>query len=160
MRNHKVLLHIFNSYQLTKNMKHQIPLIYISFAFLSFGCEHNDIEQVNCDQQTIISESEYKTASQDYVAIGGMEINGNCLKISFSASGCDGSSWIVKLIDSGVTLYSSPPQRNLILSLENKEVCVAVIGKEISFDIECLQVSGGKVKLNITNSGEEILYEY
>ena len=141
-------------------MKYKILLIFISFAFLSFGCEKDDKELANCDQQTIIGESEYNTASQDNVSISSMEINGNCLKISFSASGCDGSSWIVKLIDSGVTLYSSPPQRNLILSLENKEVCLAVIGKEISFDIESLQVNGSQVKLNITNTGDEILYEY
>lgn len=141
-------------------MKYKILLIFISFAFLSYGCEKDYKEPANCDQQTIIDESEYNAASQDNVSISSMEINGNCLKISFSASGCDGSSWIVKLIDSGVTLYSSPPQRNLILSLENKEVCLAVIGKEISFDIENLQVSGNQVKLNITNTGDEILYEY
>lgn len=141
-------------------MKHQILLILISLVFLSLGCEEDDKEQANCDQYTVISESEYITASQDNVAITGMEIDGNCLKISFSASGCDGSSWIVKLIDSGDTFYTDPPQRDLILSLENKEECLAVIGKEISFDIESLQVSDGRVILNITNTGDEILYEY
>ncbi|UCG54675.1 MAG: hypothetical protein JSV32_00185 [Dehalococcoidia bacterium] len=143
-------------------MNHHILLIFISFVFifLNFGCEEDNKEQAKCDQYTIISESEYITASQDNLSITGMEINGNCLKISFSASGCDGSSWIVKLIDSGDTFYTDPPQRDLILSLENKEECLAVIGKEISFDIESLQVSGGRVILNITNIGDEILYEY
>ncbi len=141
-------------------MKHQIFLVFICLAFFSLGCEENDKEQPSCDQYTIISDSEFKKASQDNVSIAGMEINGNCLNISFSASGCDGSSWIVKLIDSGVTFYTDPPQRDLILSLENMEACLAVIGKEISFDIESLQVSGSQVKLNIINAGDEILYEY
>jgi hypothetical protein len=141
-------------------MKYKAFLVFISIAFLSFSCEKDDKEQTSCDQQTIISESAYETAPQDYVSIIGIEIEGNCLKISFSASGCDGNSWIVKLIDSDKTMYSSPPQKNLILSLENSEACDAVVGKAISFDIENLQVTGNQVKLNITNTGDEILYEY
>lgn len=102
----------------------------------------------------------FETAPLDEVAINDMEIDGNCLKISFSASGSDGSTWIVKLIDSGTTLESYPPQKRLILSLENKELCEAVIGNEMSFNIEELQVSRSPVRLNITNTGDGILYEY
>ena len=141
-------------------MKYKAHLVFISIVLLSFACEKDDKEQTSCDQKTIISKSEYDTAPLDDVSILDMEIDGDCLKISFSASGCDGSTWIVKLIDSGMTFYTSPPQKDLILSLENNELCDAVISKEISFDIENLQVSGNLVVLNIINTGDEILYEF
>ncbi len=88
-----------------------------------------------------------------------MTIDGDCLNIKFAASGCDGNTWFVKLIDSGSIAESHPCQRTLRLSLENKENCMAVISKEISFDIKDLRIIGNnKVILNIGD--RSILYEY
>ena len=115
--------------------------------------------QSDCDQNVIISETEYQNAPDDPFSITEMTITGDCLNIKFAASGCDGNTWIVKLIDSGNVAESYPCQRTLRLSLDNKEVCAAVPGKEISFDIKDLQIVGNdKVILHV--SGEEILYEY
>ena len=119
-----------------------------------------------CDQDVIISAEEYENAPDDlYDSINDkyniidMEINGNCLKIKFWASGCDGNTWLVKLIDLGVIAESNPCQRILRVSLDNKEDCRAVIEKEISFNIEALQIQGdNRVRLNV--SGVSILYEY
>ena len=63
-------------------------------------------------------------------------------------------------IDSEAILESNPPQRNLRLSLKNDELCQAFITKEITFDIDILQVDGNNVLLNLINSGDQILYEY
>jgi hypothetical protein len=123
-------------------------------------------KQSNCDQDVIISQIEYENAPNDlYDPINdkyniiNMEIVGNCLKIKFWASGCDGSTWIVKLIDLGVVAESIPCQRTLRVSLDNKEACRAVIEKEISFNIEALQIQGdNRIQLNV--SGISILYEY
>ena len=90
-----------------------------------------------------------------------LEINGDCLVINFSASGCDGNTWIVKLIDSEQILESNPIQRNLRISLENNEDCTAVPNKTLTFDISNLQIQDdNRIYLNITNSGDQILYEY
>ena len=113
----------------------------------------------DCDQNVIISPTEYQNAPNDPFSIAEMTIMGNCLNIKFVASGCDGNTWIVKLIDSGNVAESYPCQRTLRLSLDNKEECTAVPGKEISFDIKDLQIVGNdKVILHV--SGKEILYEY
>lgn len=115
--------------------------------------------QSDCDQNVIISPIEYQNAPNDPFSITEMTITGDCLNIKFAASGCDGNTWIVKLIDSGDVAESYPCQRTLRLSLDNKEVCAAIPGKEISFDIKDLQIVGNdKVILHV--SGEEILYEY
>jgi hypothetical protein len=89
-----------------------------------------------------------------------MKIVDNCLKIKFSSSGCSGSTWVVKLIDSEevIPTFAPPPMRRLRLSLDNKEMCEAWITKEISFNIEDLQISGNGVMLNI--NGKHILYEF
>ena len=115
--------------------------------------------QSDCDQDVIISSVEYQDAPNDPFSLTEMTITGDCLNIKFSASGCDGSTWIVKLIDSGGIDESDPNQRTLRLSLDDNEACRAIIEKEISFDIKDLQIAGtDKVSLNV--SGEEILYEY
>lgn len=115
--------------------------------------------QLDCDQSVILSPNDYQNAPNDPFSITEMIISGDCLNIKFAASGCDGSTWIVKLIDSGNVEESYPCQRTLRLSLDNQELCSAVTGKEISFDIKGLQIADNdKVILNV--SGEEILYEY
>lgn len=127
--------------------------------FASCDKETDNLSAV-CDQSVIISSDKYTDAPNDALTIVSTELNGDCLKINFASGGCSGNSWVVKLIDSGVVLYSNPPQRNLRLSLKNQELCDAYIGKEITFDVKDLQVNGNKVLLNITNSGDQVLYEY
>ncbi|RIJ49942.1 hypothetical protein D1614_04155 [Maribellus luteus] len=121
--------------------------------------EIKDISKLVCDQSVIISSEEYENAPNDPFSITELTITGDCLNIKFAASGCDGDTWTVKLIDSGNVAKSDPCQRTLRLSLDNKEICTAVPGKEVSFDIKNLQIIGDdKVILHV--SGEEILYEY
>ena len=122
------------------------------------GVKRKDFDP-NCDAEVIISKQEYINAPSDYLTINSASIPEDCLTISFSSSGCDGSSWVVKLIDSGAVAESSPCQRSLRLSLKNSELCDAVISKKISFDISKLQISGDNSVILHLN-GESILYEY
>lgn len=140
-------------------MKKLLILSLIGITILS--CSNDDNGNSNsCDLETIISAEQYENAPSVQLNINSLEINGNCLKINFSSSGCSGDTWELKLIDSEVVLKSNPPQRNLRLSLKNQEACEAYITKELTFDISNLQVDGKKVQLNLTNSNDNILYEY
>jgi len=113
----------------------------------------------SCDKDVIVSDSLYTSAPNHAFEIADMKIEGNCLKIKFSTYECAGYSLNVQLIDSGVIAESIPPQRTLRLSIDSKEFCSAWITKEMSFNIEDLQVKGeSRVQLNI--SGKGILYEY
>ncbi len=138
--------------------------ILVCLSLSSCAIDSNK-EYFECDQKVVISAEEYIIAPNDQLTINSLEINGDCLTINFSSSGCSGDSWELKLIDADVILESYPPQRNLRLSLKNEELCDAYITKEITFDIYELQVDrnqvfGKKVKLNITNSDDQILYKY
>ncbi|MEB3347241.1 hypothetical protein U6A24_17330 [Aquimarina gracilis] len=129
-------------------------------VFMVTSCSNDDDVNTNCDQLVEVSGEQFKNAPNDQHFINSVAINGDCLNISFSSGGCDGDSWEIKLIDSEVVLFSSPPQRNLRLSLKNEELCDAVITKEITFDIQALQVSGNQILLNIENFEDQISYEY
>jgi len=140
-------------------MKKKLTLILIVIGFLS--CSSDDKgNQNSCDFETIISADQYVNLPNHQLNINSLTISNNCLKINFSSGGCDGNTWKLKLIDSGDIMESNPPQRNLRLSLKNEELCEAYITKELTFEISNLKVDGSKVQLNITNSDENILYEY
>ena len=144
-----------------KTLNFVFAFVMISLSLPSCTKDKDDCHQSpDCDQFVIIDGAQYLTAPDDQLTIVSAELTDDCLRIKFASSGCSGSSWKVKLIDSETVLYSDPPQRNLRLSLKNQELCDAYIGKEITFDISVLRVNGNRVLLNITNSGSQILYEY
>ena len=135
---------------------------FLALTLLSIiNCsEGNDPDPNGCDLGTVISENSYRDAPSGELTINSIEIENDCLKINFSASGCSGESWKVRLIDSGSIKESDPPQRDIRLSLDNEEMCQAYITQELSFNISGLKVDGGRVVLILTNSGDQILYEY
>lgn len=142
-------------------MKKILIIILFGATILSCSNDDNSENSNGCDLETIVSAEEYANAPSDQLSVNSLEINGNCLKINFSASGCDGNSWEVKLIDSEQILESSPAQRILRLSLNNNEDCTAVLSKTLTFDISELQINNSNsVYLNIKNSDDKILYEY
>jgi hypothetical protein len=137
-------------------------LLYLILALVCFqvlSCAKDDNLPL-ADSAVLIDSKAYNSALSDNYGIQSIKINGDFLIIKFSASGCDGNSWKVKLIDSGAVAESNPPQRYLILSLENKEICQAVITKELTFEISTLRVDGKRVWLNFKNFDKGILYEY
>ncbi len=141
-------------------MKNILILTLIGITILGCSKDNNNEISNNCEFETLISVEQYANAPSDQLNVNSIEINGDCLKINFSSGGCSGNTWELKLIDSEAILESNPAQRNLRLSLKNEELCQAYITKEMTFDISNLQVDGNKVQLNLTNSDENILYEY
>jgi hypothetical protein len=140
-------------------MKHLLQTVGV--FLLIAACNGDDDHSIsNCDEEVIVNAGTFQTAPNDDLVVNRIEINGNCMTINFSASGCDGNSWEIKLIDSGEVISGNPPRRNIRLSLKNNEDCLAFLTREISFDIEPLQVQGGQALLNLTNNDAQILYEY
>jgi len=159
-------------------------LICLGLMFVFFSCNEKEIEYcelppicgggverpldceeeeegyeppLDCTTKVIVDSDKYVNAS-DFRNISNLRIEGNCLTFTVNASGCDGSSWIVKLIGSNVR-YSNPPQNILRVHFENNEDCTAVISREFSFNVEPLQMRGvNRVILWI--AGQSILYEY
>jgi len=137
-------------------------LLYLILSLVCFqllSCAKDDNLPL-ADSTVLIDSKAYNSALSDNYVIQSIKIDRDFLTFKFSSSGCSGESWKVKLIDSGAVAESNPPQRYLILSLVNKEICKAVITKELTFDISALRVDGKRVWLNFKNFEEGILYEY
>ena len=140
----------------------QLAILYSTIGLVLTACD--DYTETDCftacSQPVIINADEYQNAPNDALEIVNFQLEGDCLVIRFESGGCDGNSWGIKLIDSEAIMESYPPQRNLRLSLKNQEPCDAIVIKEVAFNISSLRLIYDKIKLNITNSGDQILYEY
>lgn len=144
-------------------MKKTVLLIVVTTSL--FGCSVNDSDRTRFGDrvlETIIDPAQFKSAPLDPFTVNDLEIRDNRLFIDFSASGCSGDTWKIKLITTHFILESKPPQRELILSLKNDEPCDASIPRDVTFDISNLQLdnAGGKIWLNIKNADTRILYDY
>lgn len=146
---------------MTHKVRFLIPfLMIVSFSFITSCTNDDDSNEAQCDEETLVNASLFETAPADPLLITELDIQGDCLSITFNTGGCDGSTWQTQLIDQATVLESDPPQRFLRLSLKNEEPCEALVTKKISFDISTLKVDGNRVQLNIVNNNESVLYSY
>ena len=63
-----------------------------------------------CNQTVVVDAGFYESANSDVYEVVSAQITDNCLNITISASGCDGNSWSMVLVDSGAVAESSPEQ--------------------------------------------------
>lgn len=142
-------------------MKSFFLIVQLSTIILFNACQKERDSSPACQElEVLVDETAFLNAPDDPSTIDNVRISGDCLTIHFSSGGCDGSSWELKLIDSGALIKTNPPQRQLRLSLKNNELCDAWISRELTFNIQALKVNDNKVYLNIENYGTQILYEY
>ncbi|WP_431137359.1 hypothetical protein [Psychroserpens mesophilus] len=145
-----------------KQFKTIITLICIPLLLMNTQCDDDDEIQDNvCGQSVIIDNDYFETAVSNEYALVGYSINGDCLSIEISASGCDGESWSMVLVDSGTITESSPEQRYLKFVFTNDELCLAVFSQSRVFNLANLRVEGSnEIVLNIEGFPEAITYMY
>ncbi len=88
-------------------MKYWI-LTMLVIGFYSCNEDDDNIAMENCDFNALINANLFENAPNDPLSINSLEINENCLQITFNASGCDGNTWELNLIDSEQILESTP----------------------------------------------------
>lgn len=122
-------------------------------CFTNTQCLEDDdlnLPESLCDFPSLIDPLLYNSLESSPFILISAEIIEDCLMVELSASGCDGSSWAYRLVDSGAVAESSPEQRFLKFEFINTEVCLAVFEDGVSFDLEPLQVLGShEIILNI-----------
>ncbi len=146
-------------------MKNIFLSLFLAFFTLSCTTEtERQPEKIanNCEQSTVINAQEFANTNSAQGVFQNLQINGNCLKIKYASSGCDGSTWTVKLVSDGATDYSTyPVTKKVKFVLTNQELCLAVFQKERSFDVSGLQVSGqNSVQIKVENYSQPITYQY
>lgn len=145
-----------------KIVKTLVICICFPLLLMNTQCdEDDDFQKSSCGQLVIIDNSFFETAESSEYFLVDYSINDDCLVIEVSASGCDGESWSMVLVDSGNVAESSPEQRDLKFVFTNNEACLAVFSQVREFNLSALRVDGSnEVILNIEGFPEPLYYFY
>lgn len=143
-------------------------IVLIVAMFFSSCTLFNVIDEINdntqpvvglCDEAAVVDANLFLLGSKDYHVIDKAVLIDNCLEITFSASGCSGSSWKYELVDAGDVMESNPIQRNARLVFSNPEMCEAYFSKTVSFDISALKCNGDTFILHLKGYDKPIVVE-
>lgn len=144
-----------------KTPRHFLFFFCFAFLFMNTQCDEDNEVQVPCGQTVVVDSGFYETAESDMYEIVDVHIEENCLIVNLSASGCDGTTWSLVLVDSGNVAESLPEQRYLKLVFSNAEECDAVVSQERSFDLTAIRIIGSnEIILNIEGLDESLNYMY
>ena len=136
-----------------------LPIILI----LSCNSENdNSTIENNCDfTSEIILEEDFNAINTSNYGIIEVELNGDCLGITFGSSGCGTDLWEENLYSTDAFYNVFPLQRDVKMELINDEACLAFFQKTVSFDLTPFQIDGqSDLPLNINGWNEQITYEY
>jgi len=136
-----------------------LPIILI----LSCNSENdNSTIENNCDfTSEIILEEDFNAINTSNYGIIEVELNGDCLGITFGSSGCGTDLWEENLYSTDTFYNVFPLQRDVKMELINDEACLAFFQKTVSFDLTPFQIDGqSDLPLNINGWNEQITYEY
>lgn len=137
-------------------------LLYTLLIFTTIalsGCEDDEnIFQTECDAVTLIDSDIFKNSTSVSFELINARLEQDCMWIEIRGPGCDGSTAVMKLVDSGAIKESNPVQRDLRLMLNVNEDCLGLFIKEMSFDLTPLRTDDSEILLNL--EGEQYSYTY
>lgn len=124
-------------------------------------CEVLLVEDFFCGSFIIQDSLRYDTVTNSNFSLTNIDVSGNCISFDLTASGCDGDSWEVKMIDAQIIAYTNPISKDFKVEFKNSELCTAIFTKQYYFDLLSIQESTDSIiKLNIVNAGVSKLYIY
>lgn len=139
---------------------------YLVLGVFVFNCSSDDSSpapvQSECDKYAkVVTENQYNQISTESYTITNVSIDEDCLSVTLSSSGCDGSTWIMDLYSDNVYFDSDPLQRRVKVGLENPEACSALVTKTLSFDLRPYRLVGqNQVPLQIEGWETTVVYTY
>ncbi|HUH25199.1 MAG TPA: hypothetical protein VLY87_01105 [Flavobacterium sp.] len=134
-------------------------LLFVSCRFLDDGITIPI--NLKCDKNIVVDEIKYNQISTNNYGITNVVLNGDCLEVTISSSGCDPNGWMMSLVASENVVETLPIQQNIKVELINNQYCLAVFKKIVSFDLTSIQNTGqNQVLLNIDGWNTPILYQY
>ncbi len=127
------------------------------------SCDKKDAPALpDVNSSTVIDPALYEKTNP--MLVSDVRVIGDVMQVKISASGCDGSTWKARLIDSGSIAKSNPVQRKAKIEFTNMEACLAFFSKIFIFDLKPLRVGSSNevnVILDLGNGKtESVLYKY
>ena len=142
----------------------KLKLILAVLPLVMASCMNDDITVDpilidECGQEAVMNHDFFYNGPSSSVFINNASLDGDCLEIEFSASGCSGDSWEVELVGhEGPVSAIYPTQYPIRLSLDNRESCDGWFTKRLSFDVSAYQHWGDQVVLKLAGFDQDILY--
>ena len=139
-------------------------ILLFSFLVVFYSCSNKDdsTNLPNCDSSSeVIAENNFNNIDVTNYSLSTVNLNGDCLEITLSSSGCDANLWEMDLHSTNAFYNVYPLQRALKVKLTNNQVCLAIFQKTKSFDLTPFRIEGqNSIPLNIDGWDEQIIYEY
>lgn len=125
----------------------------------SLCCPHPN--PTNCNEFSIIDETKYNQTNTNNYTITNVVLNGDCLEITVSSSGCNPNNWDMNFVASEVVVETLPNIWYTKVELINNEACQAVFQKTVSFDLTPFKITGqNQVQIRIQGWNTSIMYQY
>lgn len=136
-----------------------LGVFFVSCDFLDDHIK-NPIKS-KCNEKAVLDHVAFPQINTNNYGITNVVLNGDCLEITVSASGCDPDNWTMNLVGAKSLAAVLPPHVGVKLELINNEACLAVFQKTVSFNLTAFQwVEQNQVQLNLDGWNTPILYQY
>lgn len=146
-------------------MKQLITIIILS-SFIFISCDFLDDGitlpiNTQCDEQATVDGTKYNQTTTTNYAITNVVLNGDCLEVTVSGSGCDPNNWDMNFISVASLTNIFPPLYQAKIELINNEACLAVFQKTVSFDLTSMQLTGqNQIQIKLEGWNTNIFYQY
>ena len=115
----------------------------------------------NCDKNAILDPTQFTNVTTTNYSITNVVLNGDCLEVTVSSSGCNPDNWQMDLIGAASLTNIYPPMFHAKVKLINNEACQAVFQKTHSFDLTPFQMNNqNTIQINIEGWNGNVVYQY
>lgn len=144
-----------------KISKYLLLCLCYTLLFTNTKCDDDEDVKRACGQAVVVDRGYYESVTSDAFNFIQAEVIDNCLSVNLSASGCNGETWSIVIVDSGAISKTAIAQRNLKLVFSSEELCQTLITQNRMFDLSGLKIeNSNEIILNIEGIPEPIYYMY
>lgn len=149
-----------------KKLPSLLIILVLTLNLLSCNKKDDPATSALCDEFVIINNDMFKNRPDDDGSgrngfeITSAEIIDDCLVIGILSGGCTGNTIEMDVVDAGRVSETTVLQRDLKLFIDNTELCNAIVGKRMSFDLTPLRTQNKEIYLNLERWDGQLIYAY
>lgn len=141
-----------------------VLVLFLGMCFVSCDFLDDHIKYPvtsKCNEKAVLDQVAFPLVNTANYGITNAVLNGDCLEITISSSGCNPNNWNMNLIGVASTTNIYPPLFHAKVELINNEACQAVFQKTVSFDLTPFQMAGqNTIQIDIDGWNNNIVYQY
>lgn len=128
------------------------------FVFLAFSCSDSDTTTSNDCKPVIFDSTKFNSIANFGVGLNDFTLDGDCLNVTISVSGCD-EEHPIDMVSDGAIAESFPPQITFDFYDGTPQDCEALFVLERSFDLSPIRdLYDGEIIIVFRNNDKSITY--